>query len=190
MSVAALPSSISDIRDAQVAAIKSALSSLKTVESHRGRFDSLQEIRRYGASAPAVLVSCSGWTKDPASGGESEYHIRWAWWVVTKDVPNTPRDVYSLMLCEALSDLIDENEWGLSNLAAPSRAEVKNAYATSIDKLGIGIWAISFTQKAVLPEISDTDYQAMNDFLKFHQDVDMAPADGQTDISETDELPQ
>lgn len=184
------PAKLSGIRDAQVAAISAALPALKTVEKHRGRFDSTSEIRRYATRAPAVLVADSGFRAAPSAGGQRRFAITFAWFVITRDAPGLPRDVSCEGISEALTGLVDENTWGLDYLGAPEEVSARNLYAGAIDQLGVGLWGMTFRQFAVLDVLAAADYQALNKFLVFHQDVDMAPADDQIDISETDDLPQ
>lgn len=179
-----------DVRPAMVAAIKAALSTLKTVETHRGRFDSVAEIKRYAMRAPAVLVTCTGFESPAQSGGELRLKAGFAWFVITRDAPNNPRDDQSLVLSHALADLIVEADWGLDYALAPGPVRADNLYSGSIDQQGVGLWGLRFSQTFAIDRLDADGYAALAPFLTFHQDVDMAPTDGQIDITETDTLPQ
>lgn len=183
-------SAIEDARNAMVAAIAAALPSLKTVETHRGRFDNPQEIKRFAVKSPAVLVGCLGFKSLLREGGLNQLACKFAFYVIARDVPNTPREVYCQTIAEGLAALIKDADWGLSNALAPGAVDARNIYSAQVDQLGVGLWGLSFEQAFAVDAMSDADYQALNAFITFHEDTDMAPADGQIDISETDTLPQ
>ncbi len=183
-------SAVLDMRAAMVSTIKAAVPALRSVESHRGRFDSTAEIKRYAVRAPAVLVACSGFRVAAQSGGILRIAANWSWFILTRDTPTATRDAYALTLVETLSGLIEDADWGLPDALTPGPQRADNLYAGTIDQLGVAVWALGFTQALTVDRLSTADYAALGAFITFHADVDVAPADGQIDITETDTLPQ
>lgn len=179
-----------DMRAAMVATVQAAVPTLRAVETHRGRFDSVAEIQRYAVRAPAVLIACSGFRVPAQSGGVLRIEANFAWFVIARDTSQIARDAYALTLVEALSSIIDDADWGLQDALTPGPLRADNLYSGTIDKTGIALWALGFTQALAVDRLSSTDYAALAKFITFHSDVDVAPADGQIDITETDILPQ
>jgi hypothetical protein len=173
-------------RQAIVDDLKAALPGV-TVVAHRGRFDSAAEIQRFAVKAPQVLVACVGFKPVAPGGGLVQLRGRWLLFVITKDVPQLERDAGALALAEAIERRIEDNTWGLDNLSAPTDIDARNLYAGQIDKLGVALWAVTFDQVDSSPA---TDEATLGVFATFHQDIDVAPADGQIEITETDTLPQ
>jgi hypothetical protein len=179
--------SVLDVRTAIVAGLKAALPAGVSVEAHRGRFDSAAEIQRFATKAPMVLVACIRIpVKEPGSG-VLMLPASWAVFVITRDIPDSPRDAGALTLVQACLQCIGGNTWGSGETSEPENLDARNLYSSSVDKLGIALWAISFDQMVTDPI---TDPNELTPFATFHQDIDMAPPDGQIDISETDQLPQ
>lgn len=175
------------MRTAMVDGLKAALPAGTTVEGHRGRFDNAAEIQRFATRAPAVLVACVRSQFHDASVGMPMIEAAWAVFVITRDQPQLARDAGALGLVEAVQLCISGNTWSRDDTSAPTGIDARNLYSGSIDKLGIALWGISFEQTVMNPAI---DSSTLGLFETFHQDIDMAPADGQIDITETDTLPQ
>lgn len=157
------------------------------VLAHGGRFDSAEEIKRYITKGPAVLVACIRIPLACPGTARVMMPAGWAIFVITKDVPGAPRDQGAIALAEAVLLQIDSNLWGRSDVAVPSDIEARNLYSAKVDNLGVALWAVTFTQ--VVTDLV-VDPSTLNNFVTFHEDIDMAPADGQIDITQTTELPQ
>jgi hypothetical protein len=173
-------------RQAIVDGLKAALPGV-TVAAHRGRFDSAAEIQRFAVKAPQVLVACVGFKPVSSGGGLVQLRGRWVVFVITKDAPKLERDAGALALAEAIELCVEGNTWALDSLSAPTDIEARNLYSGAIDKNGVALWAVTFDQVDSSPAVDESTLAA---FLTFHQDIDVAPADGQIDITETDTLPQ
>jgi len=176
-------------RQAIVDDLKAALPGV-TVTSHRGRFDNAAEIQRFALKAPQVLVACVGFKPVSPGGGMVQLRGRWVVFVITKDAPKLERDAGALALAETIERRIEENTWGLDSLSAPTDIDARNLYAGQIDKLGVALWAVTFDQVDSSPAVDQATLDTLGVFATFHQDIDVAPADGQIDITETDTLPQ
>ena len=179
--------SLLDVRASIVTALTAALPAGTSVQAHRGRFDSAAEIQKFAAKAPAVLVACVRAGLRGPGQGLAQMPASWAIYVITRDIPQMPRDAGAIALVEALMLQVSGNCWGRTDISAPSDVQAQNLYAGSIDTLGVALWAVTFEQLVTDPMVDAT---TLNDFVTFHQDIDMAPADGQIDITETDTLPQ
>jgi hypothetical protein len=182
--------SLLDVRNAIVATLTAKLGPNVSVQPHRGRFDNAQEIQRFATKAPAVLVAALRVQRADDMGGISRLPVQWGIFVITKDEPKLPRDQGAIGLVETILMLTPDNDWGAQSVGAVSNLDARNLYAQQVDSLGIALWGIGFEQPIEEPLLSDAEYAALNPFLTFHQDIDMAPADGVIDITETDTLPQ
>lgn len=182
--------SVLDVRAAIVAGLQATLGSKVTVESHRGRFDNVEEIRRFATRAPCVLVAALRIPVDDAGGGLVVLPAMWGAFVITRDAGDLSRGDAAAALAEAVCLAIRDNEWGRDDVNTPTSIDARNLYATEIDKLGVAMWGVGWQQTVAYPSIDQAQLDAMAPFLTFHQDIDMAPPDGAIDITETDTLPQ
>lgn len=179
--------SLLDVRAAIVAGLAAALPAGTSVQAHRGRFDNAAEIQRFATKAPVVLVACVQARLREPGAGLAMMPASWAVYVITRDVPQIPRDAGAIALVEAVLLKVAGNCWGRTDVGAPTDVEARNLYAGNVDTLGVALWAVTFEQ---IVTDAAVDTATLNAFVTFHQDVDMAPADGQIDITETDTLPQ
>ncbi|MCP1375389.1 DUF1834 family protein [Dyella lutea] len=182
--------SLLDVRTAIVDTIKAALPASTMVEAHRGRFDSVEELKRFATRAPAVLVALLRAPLNDATEAMPRIPAGWAVFVVTRDIPQLARDAGAIALVEKLQLLISGNTWGRDDTSAPVSIDASNLYSDRIDNLGVALWGISFEQTISNPVLDQAALDALGLFETFHQDIDVAPADGQIDITETDTLPQ
>lgn len=182
--------SLVDVRSAIVATLAAALPAGTSVEAHRGRFDSAAEIQRFATKAPAVLVACvRSQVLNPGSG-LLVVRASWALFVITRDRPQLPRDTGALALTEALLLTVGGNSWGRSDVGEPTDLEATNLYAGTVDNLGVALWAVTFEQLITDPVLDAATLTAMAGFVTFHEDIEMNPASGVIDITQTDTLPQ
>jgi hypothetical protein len=125
-----------------------------------------------------------------ASEAMPQMPAAWAVFVVTRDLPQLPRDAGAIVLVEKLQLLISGNTWGRDDTSAPRAIDARNLYSGAVDKLGVALWGISFEQTISNPVLDQAALDALGVFATFHQDIDVAPADGQIEITETDTLQQ
>lgn len=182
--------SIADVREGITAALQTALGGNVAVQSHRGSFASAEEVKRFATKPAAVLVAALRVARAEDIGGVAMLPVDWGVFVITKDVPGVPRDVGALGIVQAILMLAGDSDWGGQPVGPSSHLDARNLYTPTIDQLGIALWGIGFQQAVETPQVSDAQYASLNPFVTFHQDIDMAPADGVVDITETDTLPQ
>jgi hypothetical protein len=182
--------SVLDVRQAIVDGLKATLPAGVTVEAHRGRFDSAAEVQRFAVKSPIVLVSCVRMPVNDASDGNVMMPCSWALFVLTRDIPKLQRDAGALLLVEAVERSVIGNTWGSADASEPTGIDGRNLYSGSIDALGFALWVVTFDQLITTTLIDQGQLDAMAPFETFHQDIDVHPADGHIEISETDQLPQ
>lgn len=181
---------IAALEDAMITALQNALGThVREVTSLPGPW-SLDLLRRLLQRAPSCYVS---WLGGQAGGGnfvsiDSRVDVI----VVTKNARGEtarrrggPVTMGAYDIIETiLPALHDRDMGGLGTLAL---MQVQNVFNEATFELGATVYAAQFR----IPCEIDASLPAnLGNFATFHQDVDMAPADGQIDISETDSLPQ
>ncbi|MGH8426379.1 MAG: hypothetical protein ACRES7_00140 [Gammaproteobacteria bacterium] len=112
-------------------------------------------------------------------------------WIAT---PTSERILQTLGYAQIAGDIVivyggalDEQDWGIDGAGAPVAIRSENLYSGAIDALKVGLWGLRWEQRFTLDAV---DPATLAPFLTFHEDTDMAPADGVIDMSETDELQQ
>ncbi|WP_299733994.1 phage protein Gp37 [uncultured Endozoicomonas sp.] len=148
------------------------------VEGHRGRFETVDEIKRIAARCPALLVSTDGvrnlgetYGRHQGIWGDASFCI----YVLTKDLPGQPRDTQAEQLVGALAHTITDNDWGCE-AQIPKNVDARNLTTTAIDRLGVALWAIAWRQ-AIL--IEQAEVLPLADFERLHIDYDLAEGDGE-----------
>lgn len=182
--------SVIDVRTGIVNTLQAALGANVAVQSHRGSFASAEEVKRFATKPAAVLVAALRVSRAEDIGGIAMLPVDWGVFVITKDVPGIMRDAGALGVVATILMLAGDSDWGGQAVGPVSGLDARNLYTAQVDNLGIALWGIGFQQAIEIGQVSDADYAAMNPFKTFHQDIDMAPADGAIDITETDTLPQ
>lgn len=182
--------SVLDVRSGIIATLATALGANVAVQAHRGSFASAEEVKRFATKPAAVLVAALRVARAEDIGGIAMLPVDWGIFVITKDVPGIARDAGALGMVQTILVLASDADWGGQPVGPVANLEARNLYAATIDQLGIALWGIGFQQPVEIDLVSAADYAAMNPFITFHQDIDMAPADGAIDITETDTLPQ
>ena len=179
--------SVVAVRESIINVLKAKLPKGTSVEPHGGRFDSPQEIKRFATKAPAVLVACVKLQLQNPGSARIIVPAGWAIFVLTRDIPQVQRDQGALALAEAVVQQVNGNSWGRGDLGEPYDIEARNLYSGSIDNLGIALWGVAFNQAVTSLSV---DTSTLENFVTFHEDIDMAPADSQVDITQTTQLPQ
>jgi hypothetical protein len=142
--------SLSTYRAAVVAGIEAAVPAFRSVEPHGGRFD-LDELKRFGAAAPAARVALLG--VSPAqelASGAMRATVRAGVFVLTRDAPALPRDVAALVLVDGVLQAVRGNLWGLDTTERPQAMRADNLFGTRLAQTGIDLWAVSWEQRVHL----------------------------------------
>ena len=180
---------IGAVRTAIVSEIEDSVTSLlNRVISHAGRFD-MEEIKRLALKSPCVLVSCLGVSNIRAnSAGETEALCKWAAYCLVDDKKGVSRDVGVLALVSAVLPVIPDNCWGLDDdLCVPQNIRADNLYSSSLDKIGVALWAVTWDQEITLGGLDDS---TLDLFETMHTDWDQAEPDETLEAEDDLTLPQ
>ena len=183
-------STINDVRTAIVDTIKAdaVLQTLNVdVRTHRGRF-TLDDLKTVATRPMSCLVSCLAIKETDLQGGVNFCRCVWGAFIMTVDKPQVSRDEAALIILTRLMMVIPGNLWGL-DITAPEELTANNLYSGSAADKGIVIWAVTWDQKVDLPLTDEAMLAALDDFLRWHADWDLAPKDGQIEASDDVTLP-
>lgn len=172
-------------REAIVAAIEANVPSLRTCESHGGRFDR-GELQRIGRKAPAVFVAALSVPGLEEMGGAVPANLRWGAYVITRDTPQAGRDVAVLDYTEALLRLVRDNRWGLDGAQKPTKVSADNLFSGKLDSSGIAMWAVTWDQQL---HLTPKPISELADFELYHATHEVGGTDTQNAIDEVT-LPQ
>lgn len=180
--------SLLTIRDAIAAAIKPSLIGIKTCEGHAGRFD-LNEIKRIATKAPALYLSISQIENINDDGNEINATIHWVAFIITRDIPGTERDVSALAYVQALISLLPGNNWALDETeTTPKKINAKNLYTANIDKKGIAMWAVSWSQRMMIG--TELDLTILNNFVTYHAEHSLVEGPDEPAAIDNQNIPQ
>lgn len=155
------------VRDAMVAAIKTALPPAVSVAAHAGRFDEA-ELARYAVASPTVLVACLGVVGVSARGGEVAADVLWGAFVVAGPGKRgvAPQAV-ALALLPPLLACIAGNRWGREEAEThPEALKADNLYSAKLDGNAVALWAASWRQRITIGGgLTQEELDALPDFL-------------------------
>ncbi len=147
---------LSELREAIVKAINDTINdasnpeaTIRTAKTHPGRFN-LEELKRMQASkAPNVLLAIlNAPSIEPGDNEQAEIAVSLAAFIVTTDRPGLPKDIAALNLVESIGAIVPNNRWGQTGrrLSTPQNIRAENLYSGDLDKSGVAVWAITWTQ--------------------------------------------
>lgn len=145
--------SLTEIRQNMVDQLASQLPALKTCQPHAGRFDAA-ELRRVAAQAPALFLAVLQIPNLTLNGNNTRVlELSLGAFLATRDQPHYPRDTQMLDLVEQLLQLLPKAKWqdGRVRSVEPASINARNLYSGELDKSGIALWLVSWTQRAELP---------------------------------------
>jgi phage gp37-like protein len=133
-------------RDSIIAGIAAKLPELRTVDGHPGRFN-LDELKRMATKLPGVKVAILGIPKtDELASGEFKATLKMAAFILVGDRRQLSKEIAALNLVEVVTTLIGSNRWGRGDAYMPENISADNLYSGSIDKKGVAIWAVTWSQ--------------------------------------------
>ncbi|MCW8843604.1 MAG: hypothetical protein OQK00_09335 [Rhodobacteraceae bacterium] len=137
---------LSDLPQTICNRIDEVLPDLKTCEPHAGKF-SLEELKKSGVSAPAVLVSVLGAKQGQTFAGPAHsFNLSMAAYVVTRDQLGLSRDVAAANICQLLMALIPDETWGFEALGAAANLSMVTLVSSSSRNLAVSLWAVTWDQ--------------------------------------------
>ena len=138
---------LNELRQGIVDVITAANPTIKTVETRPGKFD-ITDLKRIGAGKiPAALVSILGLPKVTRTAtDENALDVRLAVFIITKDKGAQNKDAAALDIVEDLLARIPDNRFGVQAVGVPESVKADNLYSGNLDKTGVAIWAITWSQ--------------------------------------------
>jgi hypothetical protein len=152
--------SVAAVREQIARFYRGVLNGVSVVE-HGGPFNA-EELKRVGASAPAVIVTCLGVSGFSVQGTEVVGNAQWAAFIVTRGDARERRDAQALRLCEAVAVEAPFQVWDGSALKAPTDLNATNLYSSAIDALGLSLWAVRWSQLVQLDRNIEIDSDDLN----------------------------
>lgn len=150
---------------------------------HRGQFESLKEVQQLALRKTAVLVAPRSFGAAGADFGEVATRVQWVAFVLTQDMPNAKRDQLGAVIVSNLLKVLPNNDWGFAD-SAPDQIAGRNVTSHELDRAGLCLWAISWTQVMAIGDqlaLSDLD-----DFLIAYGEknlgVDVPPASDEINL--------
>lgn len=142
---------LSSALDQVTAGIKSGLVGLvDDVESHPGRFtdDELGRLVRKNQCVRVAIEQTPGISV--AGNGRKEFVVLFAAFIITADKKGSDRHQAALDITEKVAEILPFNRWSNEPefmAVEPSTIAAENLYSGTIEKQGIALWAVSWTQK-------------------------------------------
>lgn len=156
-------------RNRIVCDLKTGLPETISVTAHDGEM-TFEELARYGANAPAVVVTCM--EMGDVKRLDAETAVGFAVFVITSDKKLRGTDLrrgdQALVLSECVLKLLTSNGWGDRCVEWPENIRAQNLYDARLDKRGLAMWLAAFQERISLDaEVSDdelVDLELWTDF--------------------------
>lgn len=145
---------------------------VRTVVTHVGEFGP-DEVERYAASAPAVILAPLGFADISRAGGMVLAALNYAAFVLTKSMANDSRGDIAMAVMEELFKILPYEKWSVEACAqAPRDIEAGNLYTGKVDEMGVSLWAVRWRQTV---QIQATDVSDLADFLRLDATYNLDP---------------
>lgn len=160
--------SLLDVRRNIKTIVAAGMKDLIDVNEHGGSF-SLEELKRFSQNVPCAVV-CSLGVSSVDYDGEPVANTDWAVFILAKDKPGLKRDEAALLLVsKALVTISQTQRWGFTDgVHMMSGLKAANLYNGNLDKTGIALWAITWTQGY---DIAVLDIDSLSNFLKYESTI-------------------
>lgn len=160
---------------------------IQTVERHIGRFDKADDIKRWMSNrAGGVRVAALRVQQYETVGNRLIGNVNFAAYVFTTDQFGYEKDLRAEVVAGKLvRELMDRSALPTS-YGRVENVRSDNLYSGEIDKLGIAIWSVTWSQQWYLDE--EIDLSTLDDFITFGLKGEIA--DGAPTIDGEVKLPQ
>ena len=158
-----------------------------TVETHGGYFGE-SELMRVSGRTPAVFVSALGLPKTTRRGGSLACaQVQWGAFVIVEG-GEIPRDEAAVALVEKLIVLLLDQTWGYERTEGqPKGVAAKNLFTSGLDRKGVSIWAIRWSQGVTIEDLTLDD---LADFERLRNEYNMDNGVDRIDATDNVEIPQ
>lgn len=178
-------SSMVGLRDAIVTNIAAEIPAFQVVRPYGGTFNR-EELQRLALKAPACLLVMMGGNIDREGGSPILDGSDIIAFIVTRGSSETKRDEAAIVLSELVAGLAARNSWLWQCARAPEGIQIQNLYSGAIDKLGVALWAVKWSQRLDIDVFDPgSDGENLPDFHSLYTDYDLAPADGVIEFKQT-----
>lgn len=164
------------LRDSIISSIDAEIATFKAVLPHGGKFDK-EELKRIALQSPAALVAVMAGPVE-REGGEAMCDAIFTVFVITKGSSQTQRETAVIALAQEVGKLAVHDSWAYEHARAPTGVRLDNLYAGEIDRMGVALWAVSWSQYTA---IAPFDFDSLDWLHTVHADYDFAPKDGVVD---------
>lgn len=163
--------SLLDVRRNMRTIIAAGLQDLIEVNEHGGSF-SLDELKRFAQRVPCVVL-CSLGISSVDYDGEPVANTDWGVFIIAKDKPGLKRDEAALLLVSKALTVINQTQrWGFdTGVHMMTGLKAANLYNANLDKTGIALWAITFTQGY---DISVLDIDTLSNLLLYESTISIS----------------
>ncbi|GLQ73260.1 hypothetical protein [Vibrio penaeicida] len=160
---------------------------IQTVERHIGRFDKADDIKRWMANRDGgVRIAALRVPQYETVGNRLIGHVNLVAYVFTTDQFGYEKDLRAEVVAGKLvRELVDRSALPTS-YGRVENVRSDNLYSGEIDKLGIAIWSVTWSQQWYLDE--EIDLSTLDDFITFGLKGEIA--DGAPTIDGEVKLPQ
>lgn len=160
---------------------------IQTVERHIGRFDKADDIKRWMANRDGgVRIAALRVPQYETVGNRLIGHVNLVVYVFTTDQFGYEKDLRAEVVAGKLvRELVDRSALPTS-YGRVENVRSDNLYSGEIDKLGIAIWSVTWSQQWYLDE--EIDLSTLDDFITFGLKGEIA--DGAPTIDGEVKLPQ
>jgi hypothetical protein len=172
--------SLVGLRSAVVASLGTNVPAFHTAQAHGGRFNR-GEITRLALQSPGVFVAVMG-GPITREGGSVVCAAELVAYVITGGTSIEKRDEAALVLAEEVARQVANNAWAYTGSRAPSNISTANLYSGDVDKLGVALWSVAWTQ--LIDLITEDDTLTLDDFERLYVDYDLAPKDETIDAQD------
>ncbi|PML45220.1 hypothetical protein BCT76_02845 [Vibrio tasmaniensis] len=160
---------------------------IQTVERHIGRFDKADDIKRWMSNRDGgVRVAALRVQQYETVGNRLIGNVNFAAYVFTTDQFGYEKDLRAEVVAgKFVRELVDRSALPTS-YGRVENVRSDNLYSGEIDKLGIAIWSVTWSQQWYLDE--EIDLSTLDDFITFGLKGEIA--DGAPTIDGEVQLPQ
>ena len=140
---------------------KTDLNVVKSVAIHRGRFTT-DELKRVSVHAPSAHIALTGTELvSPWANGFSDYRMSIAVTIITKDIKDSPRETQAQNIISEMAARLPNTEF--DNTESITNIRGQNLYSGDVDKQGVMLWQLTFTQLVRIGQHSVGDTGAVLD---------------------------
>lgn len=137
--------------------IKLRLPELRQCKGMVGGFD-LEELKRQGIQAPAVLVSRLGVTPLPTlAGPHRRYAVSMAAFIVTRDTMGLSRDIALGNISSTLLQMVPDHCWGIAGVGPADKVEERVLVNRDARQVTAALAAIVWQQPVTLTPLPEAE---------------------------------